>query len=111
MLWILTGNFAKRGSQHLHSMFGPLISVSSTGVGRTPVTGAPIVAGLVPSNAIPQEILDSKILPQIPLGRLGCVDDVAQAAVKGVTGEALPGVYELGEIGRASCRERVSSPV
>jgi len=57
MLWILTGNFAKRGSQHLHSMFGPLISVSSTGVGRTPVTGAPIVAGLVPSNAVPQEIL------------------------------------------------------
>lgn len=57
MLWILTGNFAKRGSQHLHSMFGPLISASSSGVGRTPVTGAPIVAGLVPSNAVPQEIL------------------------------------------------------
>lgn len=57
MLWILTGNFAKRGGQHLHSMFGPLISVSSSGVGRTPVTGAPIVAGLVPSNAVPQEIL------------------------------------------------------
>lgn len=57
MLWILTGNFAKRGGQHLHSMFGPLISVSNKGVGRTPVTGAPIVAGLVPSNAVPQEIL------------------------------------------------------
>ena len=57
MLWILTGSFAKKGSQHLHSMFGPLISASSSGVGRTPVTGAPIVAGLVPSNAIPQEIL------------------------------------------------------
>ncbi|MGI9162085.1 MAG: molybdopterin-dependent oxidoreductase [Mycobacterium sp.] len=57
MLWILTGNFAKRGGQHLHSMFGPLISTSSSGVGRTPVTGAPIVAGLVPSNAVPQEIL------------------------------------------------------
>ena len=57
MLWILTGNFAKRGGQHLHSMFGPLISASSSGVGRTPVTGAPIVAGLVPSNAVPQEIL------------------------------------------------------
>lgn len=29
----------------------------STGIGKTPVTGAPIVGGLVPSNAVPQEIL------------------------------------------------------
>ncbi len=56
MLWILTGNFAKRGGQHLHSSFGPLFN-HSTGVGKTPVTGAPIVGGLVPSNAVPQEIL------------------------------------------------------
>ena len=56
LLWILTGNFAKRGGQHLHSSFGPLFN-HSTGVGRTPVTGAPIVGGLVPSNAVPQEIL------------------------------------------------------
>lgn len=55
LLWILTGNFAKRGGQHLHSAFGPLFSPG--GVGRTPVTGAPIIAGLVPSNAVPQEIL------------------------------------------------------
>jgi anaerobic selenocysteine-containing dehydrogenase len=55
MLWILTGNFAKRGSQHLHSTFGPLFSPG--GVGRTPVTGAPIIAGLVPANVVPQEIL------------------------------------------------------
>lgn len=55
MLWILTGNFAKRGGQHLHSSFAPLFS--SGGVGRTPVTGAPIIAGLVPSNVVPQEIL------------------------------------------------------
>lgn len=55
MLWILTGNFAKRGSQHLHSSFAPLFNAS--GVGRTPVTGAPIISGLVPSNVVPQEIL------------------------------------------------------
>ena len=55
LLWILTGNFAKRGGQHLHSSFAPLFS--SSGVGRTPVTGAPVIAGLVPSNVVPEEIL------------------------------------------------------
>jgi formate dehydrogenase len=55
LLWILTGNFAKRGGQHLHSSFAPLFGTA--GVGRTPVTGAPIIAGLVPSNVVPQEIL------------------------------------------------------
>src|SRR5258705_265449 len=56
LLWILTGNFAKRGGQHLHSSFGPLFR-HVTAVGRTPVTGAPVVGGLIPSNAVPQEIL------------------------------------------------------
>ena len=56
MLWILTGNFAKKGGQHLHSSFGPLFS-HTPGVGKTPVTGAPIIGGLIPSNAVPQEIL------------------------------------------------------
>ncbi|ULE32347.1 molybdopterin-dependent oxidoreductase [Mycobacterium sp. IDR2000157661] len=56
LLWILTGNFAKRGGQHLHSSFGPLFR-HTRDVGRTPVTGAPIVGGLIPSNAVPQEIL------------------------------------------------------
>ncbi len=55
MLWILTGNFAKRGGQHLHSSFAPLFRPG--GVGRTPVTGAPIIGGLMPSNVVPQEIL------------------------------------------------------
>ncbi|WP_156296261.1 molybdopterin-dependent oxidoreductase [Mycobacterium paragordonae] len=54
MLWILTGNFAKKGSQHLHSSFAPLFSTVS---GRTPVTGAPVIAGLVPGNVVPEEIL------------------------------------------------------
>ncbi|GBE64580.1 oxidoreductase [Mycobacterium sp. MFM001] len=56
MLWILTGSFAKRGGQHLHSGFGPLMR-HGTEVGRTPVTGAPLIGGLVPSNVVPQEIL------------------------------------------------------
>jgi anaerobic selenocysteine-containing dehydrogenase len=55
LLWILTGNFAKPGAQHLHSTFAPLFRYG--GVGRTPVTGAPVISGLVPSNVVPQEIL------------------------------------------------------
>lgn len=55
MLWILTGNFAKRGGQHLHSSFAPLFRAG--GVGRTPVTGAPVIGGLLPSNVIVEEIL------------------------------------------------------
>ncbi|SON59435.1 Formate dehydrogenase H [Mycobacterium simulans] len=54
LLWIFTGNFAKKGGQHLHSSFAPLFSKVS---GRTPVTGAPIIAGLIPANAVPEEIL------------------------------------------------------
>jgi len=42
MLWILTGSFGKRGGQHLHSSFAPLFKAG--GVGRTPVTGAPLTA-------------------------------------------------------------------
>lgn len=56
LLWILTGSFAKRGGQHLHSSFGPLFRHAPS-VGRTPVTGAPVIGGLVPSNVVPQEIL------------------------------------------------------
>ena len=55
MLWILTGNFAKPGGQHLHSWMAPLLRSGS--VGRTPVTGAPVIGGLTPCNVIPDEIL------------------------------------------------------
>jgi formate dehydrogenase len=55
LLWILTGNFAKPGTQHLHSSFGQLLG--STRAHRTPVTGAPIIAGLMPCNVIADEIL------------------------------------------------------
>ncbi|BBY83519.1 molybdopterin-dependent oxidoreductase [Mycolicibacterium pulveris] len=56
LLWILTGNFAKRGGQHLHSSFGPLLRHAPE-IGRTPVTKAPIIGGLVPGNVVPEEIL------------------------------------------------------
>ena len=55
LLWILTGNFAKPGGQHLHSWMVPLLR--SGKVGRTPVTGAPVIGGLTPCNVIPDEIL------------------------------------------------------
>jgi formate dehydrogenase len=55
LLWILTGNFAKPGGQHLHSWMGPLFRRGP--VGRTPVTGAPVIGGLTPCNVIPDEIL------------------------------------------------------
>src|SRR4051794_12154189 len=55
LLWILTGNFARPGTQHLHSTFAPLFRAGP--VGRTPVTGAPVIAGLTPCNVIPDEIL------------------------------------------------------
>ncbi|HEX4109993.1 MAG TPA: molybdopterin-dependent oxidoreductase [Solirubrobacteraceae bacterium] len=55
LLWALTGNFARPGTQHLHSSLGPLFGASRTA--RTPVTEAPIIAGLMPCNVIPDEIL------------------------------------------------------
>jgi formate dehydrogenase len=55
LLWILTGNFAKPGAQHLHSWMVPLLRAGY--VGKTPVTGAPVIGGLTPCNVIPDEIL------------------------------------------------------
>ena len=55
LLWILRGSIGKPGGQHLHSWMGPLFGTSR--VGRTPVTGAPVLGGLTPCNVIPDEIL------------------------------------------------------
>jgi formate dehydrogenase len=55
LLWILTGSFAKPGGQHLHSWMAPLFRAGH--MGRTPVTGAPVIGGLTPCNVIPDEIL------------------------------------------------------
>ncbi|QSR27155.1 molybdopterin oxidoreductase [Nocardioides aromaticivorans] len=57
MLWILTGNFAKRGGMFLHSTFAALAGGGGGGGSRTtPVTGARIISGLVPCNSIAEEI-------------------------------------------------------
>src|SRR3954468_24449426 len=55
LLWILTGSFARPGTQHLRSTFAPLFRAGP--MGRTPVAGAPVIGGLTPCNVIPDEIL------------------------------------------------------
>ncbi|MCU0257612.1 MAG: molybdopterin-dependent oxidoreductase, partial [Solirubrobacteraceae bacterium] len=55
LLWLLTGNFARTGGQHLHTWMAPLFQARP--VRRTRVTGAPIINGLLPCNVIPDEIL------------------------------------------------------
>jgi anaerobic selenocysteine-containing dehydrogenase len=63
LLWIVTGNFGKPGTMYLHSAFAPIAGGAAGGSGksargrRTPVTGARIIAGLVPCNSIADEIL------------------------------------------------------
>src|SRR5262249_25250145 len=56
LLYLLTGNFGRRGGTNLHTHFGQLIGRSAT-ERRTPVGGHRIITGLVPCNAIPDEIL------------------------------------------------------
>jgi anaerobic selenocysteine-containing dehydrogenase len=56
LTWILTGNFAKPGGMHLHSWMAPLARYDLV-ERRTPVTGAPILGGMVPCNVIAEEIL------------------------------------------------------
>lgn len=62
LLWILTGNFAKRGAQYVPAT---IVSVAGNleklGAGaeckRSPVAGERIISGLTPCNSIPAEIL------------------------------------------------------
>ncbi|MGP3949225.1 molybdopterin-dependent oxidoreductase [Streptomyces sp. 7N604] len=56
LIWLLTGNFAKRGAMQPHSWIAPLAHYS-TRPRRTPVTGARMPGGLVPCNVIAEEIL------------------------------------------------------
>jgi anaerobic selenocysteine-containing dehydrogenase len=57
LLYILTGNFAKRGGMNIHTRFASL--GGGRGVSRTgsPVGGHRIIGGLIPCNVIPDEIL------------------------------------------------------
>jgi anaerobic selenocysteine-containing dehydrogenase len=60
LLVFLTGNFGKQGAGYLPVPFVPLAVGKEGGGGatrRTPVTGARVIGGLTPCNAIPDEIL------------------------------------------------------
>jgi anaerobic selenocysteine-containing dehydrogenase len=56
LLWILTGNFARPGTQHLHSWMAQLASYDLR-ERRTPVTDTVAMGGLVPCNVIAEEVL------------------------------------------------------
>ena len=59
MLWVLSGSFAKPGANHPHSWFNVRGSRRPPTPEQrfTPVTGAQVIAGLIPCNSIPDEIL------------------------------------------------------
>lgn len=60
LVWLLTGNFAKPGTQYIFSGLAPIArdrGLPLDRTPRTPVSGAAIVSGLFPCNAIPGEIL------------------------------------------------------
>ncbi|WP_437945477.1 molybdopterin-dependent oxidoreductase [Sorangium sp. So ce296] len=56
LLYLLTGNFARRGAMNIHSRFVTLVG-GRDGDRATPVTGHRGITGLVPCNVIPDEIL------------------------------------------------------
>lgn len=62
LVWILTGNFGKPGTQYMPTPLVSLTGGASSGPGRggtrvSPVVAAPIISGLVPCNVISEEIL------------------------------------------------------
>lgn len=56
LLFVLTGNFARKGGMNLHTSMGKLVG-KKTGDRRSPVGGHLIIGGLIPCNVIPDEIL------------------------------------------------------
>ena len=59
LLVLLTGHFGKPGAMYRPASMVPLVA-GATGpasIRRTPVTGAPIIGGLMPCNVLPDEIL------------------------------------------------------
>ena len=62
LLWVLTGNFGKQGTQYVPSTIvsvaGNLEKLGAGGEARrSPVANEPIISGLTPCNSIPSEIL------------------------------------------------------
>src|SRR2546428_14008118 len=62
LVWILTGNLAQPGGQYAPATFVPIVRASRNELDprtapRSPAVGAGILAGLIPCNVIPAEIL------------------------------------------------------
>ena len=60
LVWLLTGNFGKRGTQYVPSSLVPIgrdRGHAGDAGPRSPVAGARIISGLVPCNVIAEEIL------------------------------------------------------
>ena len=57
LVWLLTGSFGREGTQFIPNMVRPLMSSNTSLSRRTPVTGMPVLGGLVPCNVIADEIL------------------------------------------------------
>ena len=57
LVWMLTGNFAKKGAHNITSSLVPIANMSGRGPKTTPVGEHEIIAGLTPCNTIPEEIL------------------------------------------------------
>lgn len=57
LLWLLTGNFARPGGMNLHSHFASLGGGREARRSGSPVTGQRLIGGLVPCNAIADEVL------------------------------------------------------
>jgi anaerobic selenocysteine-containing dehydrogenase len=55
LLWLMTGNFGRPGTHYIANGLGNIGSGHMAG--KTPVTGAPIIGGLIPCNSISEEIL------------------------------------------------------
>lgn len=55
IIWVVTGNYGRAGTNNIPHGLGAI--GSGQGVGKTPVTKAPIITGLIPCNSIPEEIL------------------------------------------------------
>ncbi|MBL8347182.1 MAG: molybdopterin-dependent oxidoreductase [Rubrivivax sp.] len=59
LLMVITGHFGKPGAMYRPTAMVPLVAAATgpSSIKRTPVTGAPIIGGLMPCNSLPDEIL------------------------------------------------------
>lgn len=57
LMWILTGNFGRPGTNNIPLGFGAFGAGQRHG--KTPVTGADIIGGLIPCNSVAEEVLNN----------------------------------------------------